>query len=56
MVSKLELIYLQLTFLDANAIVKDNANPVTYEGFRASLATEINDNWDALVSVASQDY
>ena len=27
------------TFLDANAIVKDNANPITYEGFRASLAT-----------------
>ena len=43
------------TFLDANAIVKDNANPTTYEGFRASLATEINDDWDALVSVASQD-
>jgi iron complex outermembrane receptor protein len=43
------------TFLDANAIVKENANPVTYEGFRASLATQINDNWDALVSVATQD-
>lgn len=43
------------TFLDANAIVKNNANPTTYEGFRASLATEINDDWDALVSVASQD-
>ena len=43
------------TFLDANAIVKDNANPVTYEGFRASVATQINDDWDALVSVASQD-
>ena len=42
-------------FLDANAIVKDDANPVTYEGFRASLATQINDDWDALVSVASQD-
>jgi outer membrane receptor protein involved in Fe transport len=43
------------SFLDANAIVKENANPVTYEGFRASLATQINDNWDALVSVATQD-
>ena len=43
------------TFLDANAIVKDDANPVTYEGFRASLATQINDDWDALVSFASQD-
>ena len=43
------------TFLDANAIVKDDANPVTYEGFRASVATQINDDWDALVSFASQD-
>jgi outer membrane receptor protein involved in Fe transport len=43
------------TFLDANAIVKDNSNPVTYEGFRASVATQINDDWDALVSVATQD-
>ena len=43
------------TFLDANAIVKDNSNPITYEGFRASIATEINDNWDALVSFATQD-
>jgi hypothetical protein len=41
--------------LTANAIVKENANPVTYEGFRASVATEINDDWDALVSVATQD-
>ena len=38
----------------ANAKVKENANPVTYEGFRASVAHEINDNWDALVSVSSQ--
>jgi iron complex outermembrane receptor protein len=43
------------TFLDANAIVKDNVNDVTYEGFRASIASQINDNWDALVSVATQD-
>ena len=43
------------TFLNANAIVKDNSNPVTYEGFRASVATQINDDWDALVSVATQD-
>jgi iron complex outermembrane recepter protein len=42
-------------FLDADAIVKEDSNPVTYEGFRASLATQINDDWDALVSVASQD-
>jgi iron complex outermembrane receptor protein len=39
---------------DANAIVKEDANPVTYEGFRASVAHEINDNWDALVTVAQQ--
>ncbi|MDB3996476.1 TonB-dependent receptor [Gammaproteobacteria bacterium] len=38
----------------ANAIVKENANPVTYEGFRATIAHEINDNWDALVSVSNQ--
>ena len=43
------------TFLNANAIVKDNSNPVTYEGFRASVATQINDDWDALVTVATQD-
>jgi len=43
------------SFLDANAIVKENANPVTYEGFRASVATQINDDWDALVSFATQD-
>jgi len=43
------------SFLDANAIVKENSNPVTYEGFRASIATEINDNWDALATIATQD-
>ena len=40
--------------INANAIVKENANPVTYEGFRASVAHEINDNWDSLVTVAQQ--
>ena len=40
--------------IDANAIVKEDANPVTYQGFRASVAHEINDNWDALVTVAQQ--
>jgi len=43
------------SFLDANAIVKENSNPVTYEGFRASVATQINDNWDALATIATQD-
>jgi len=42
-------------FLTANAIVEENSNPVTYEGFRASVATQINDDWDALVSFATQD-
>ena len=32
----------------ANAIVKDDVNEVSYEGFRLSLAHEINDNWSAL--------
>ena len=43
-----------VNLLKANAIVKDNANSVTYEGFRASLKHEINDNWSALVSYTSQ--
>ena len=43
-----------VTLINAKAIEKENANPVTYEGFRASVAHEINDNWDALVTVAQQ--
>ena len=43
------------TFLDANAIVAEDVNEVTYQGFRASIASQINDNWDALVSFATQD-
>ncbi len=43
-----------VTFKNAVAIEKDNANPTTYEGFRASVAHEINDNWDANVTVAHQ--
>ena len=42
------------TLNNAVAIVKDNANTLTYEGFRASVAHEINENWDALVTVAQQ--
>ena len=38
----------------AVAIVKENANELTYQGFRASLAHEINENWDALATVAQQ--
>jgi len=44
----------KVTFADANAIVKDNVNEVKYEGYRLSLAQEINDNWNALVSVSNQ--
>ena len=43
-----------MNFIDAPAIEKENANPVTYEGFRSSLATEIGDNWNALLTVAEQ--
>ena len=43
-----------VTFKNANAIVKDNANSVSYEGFRATVAHEINDNWNALATVANQ--
>ena len=39
---------------NATAIVKEDVNPVTYEGFRGSIKHQINDNWDALVTVANQ--
>jgi len=42
------------TLLNADAIVEEDANPVDYEGFRASIAHEINDNWDALATFATQ--
>jgi len=37
-----------------NAIVEDDVNTSTYEGFRASIKAELNDNWDALVSITNQ--
>ena len=43
-----------VTLKTADAIVKDDVNDVTYEGFRVSLKHEINDNWDALVSYSHQ--
>jgi len=43
-----------VSLTNAEAIVKDNANAVSYEGFRASVAHEINDNWNALAVVANQ--
>ena len=42
------------TLNNAVAIVKEDANTLTYQGFRASLAHEINENWDALATVAQQ--
>ena len=42
------------TLNNAVAIVKDDANTLTYQGFRASVAHEINENWDALATVAQQ--
>ena len=43
-----------VTMPSANAIVKDDVNEVSYEGFRLSLAHEINDNWTALATYANQ--
>ena len=43
-----------VTLGNAVAIVKDDANTLTYQGFRASLAHEINENWDVLATVAQQ--
>ena len=42
------------TLNNAVAIVKEDANTLTYQGFRASLAHEINENWDVLATVAQQ--
>ena len=42
------------TLNEAGAIIKDDANELTYEGFRASVAHEINESWDALFTVAQQ--
>ena len=43
-----------VTLNNAVAIVKEDANTLTYQGFRASLAHEINENWNALATVAQQ--
>ena len=42
------------TLKNAVAIVKEDANTLTYQGFRASLALEIGKNWNALATVAQQ--
>jgi hypothetical protein len=38
----------------ASTIVDDDANELTYQGFRASVAHEINESWDMLATVAQQ--
>ena len=43
-----------VTTPSSSAIIEDDVNSSTYEGFRASIKAELNDNWDALVSVANQ--
>ena len=42
------------TLLPANALVEEDANGVEYQGFRASLATELGDNWKATLVYAQQ--
>ena len=37
------------------AFAEDDFNEVTYTGFRASLKAQINDDWDALLSLFSQE-
>jgi len=36
-------------------VVKNNINPVTYQGIRASLLWKINDDWDALLTQSYQN-
>ena len=42
------------TLTQAGALIKEDANELTYQGFRLSFAHEINENWDALATVAQQ--
>ena len=44
-----------VNYATANSIVEDDVNSTSYEGFRASIKAEINDDWDALVSYTKQD-
>ena len=43
-----------VNYATANAIVEEDVNSTSYEGFRASIKAEINDNWDALITYANQ--
>lgn len=38
-----------------NPLSGNDINPVTYQGIRASVAWQINDNWDALITQTYQD-
>jgi len=42
------------TLENAVAIVKEDANELTYEGYRISVAHDINENWNVLGTVAQQ--
>ena len=44
-----------VNFINANSLVEDDANPVTYEGFRSSISQEIGENWNALLTIAEQE-
>lgn len=38
-----------------NALAKKNANPTDYQGFRASLKWQVNDDWDVLITESLQN-
>ena len=42
------------TIIPADALVEEDANGVEYQGIRASLATELSDNWNATLVYAQQ--
>jgi outer membrane receptor protein involved in Fe transport len=42
------------TIIPADALVEEDANGVEYQGIRASLATELGDNWNATLVYAQQ--
>ena len=42
------------TLIPANALVEEDANDVEYQGFRATLASELGDDWNATLVYAQQ--
>ena len=44
-----------VNFINANSLAEDDANPVTYEGFRSSISQDIGENWNALLTIAEQE-